>query len=681
MPFEQFLPDYFAECEQHLAAIRRVLLEFDELPAGASPDGARVQDLLRALHTLKGLSGMVGLVPAEQLAHGLEDALRDWQRAGGSLEPARVQALFTGAGLIEACIAAKRDQVEPPPVVPFLESLRHLLSQATSPAGDGAARATGSAGASPPAIAAPSRRYVFEFRPSTELAGQGIGVESVRARLTELGRLRDAKPRVDAAGGIVFEFDVDVPIGRTPDDAWRAEGMGWSTRDESATAPPAGVPPGDGGGRAASADSAPLALGSVLRVDVARVDELMRMIGELVVTRARLADALAKLPGQRAGADWEGVQESATLIERQLRALREGVMRIRLVQVGELFERMRFAVRELARETGKRVRLDVRGQETEIDKMVVERMLEPLLHLIRNAVSHGIEAPEDRIAAGKPAEGRLTLAAAASGDRITLTVEDDGAGIDRAGVAARAAERGLVAAGGGASGAELDPVSLMDILCRPGFSMREEADLASGRGVGMAVVASAVRDLGGDIALDSELGRGTRFRIELPLTLMIVDALLVELAGQIMAVPQPVLREVFQLDAGGVTPVGRHEVVAYRGGVLPLVRLRSAFGLPAAPAATGAVLVVGTASQPAGLVVDRLLGLREIVVHPLTDPLVVLRGIAGATELGDGRIALVLDASALVQAAREGASDGGSARAQRSPGSRGGSGMAEGAER
>ena len=204
-------------------------------------------------------------------------------------------------------------------------------------------------------------------------------------------------------------------------------------------------------------------------------------------------------------------------------------------------------------------------------------------------------------------------------------------------------------------GAELDDLALLDVLCAPGFSTRGEADLASGRGVGMAVVRSTLRELGGELSVETEAGRGTRFRIELPLTLMIVDALLVELAGQVMAVPQPALREVFQLEQGTATPVGSHQLVAYRGGVLPLLRLRSLFGLPPADTTRGAVLVVGSASQPVGLVVDRLLGLREIVVHPLTDPLVLLPGLAGATELGDGRISLVLDASALVHVARQAA--------------------------
>lgn len=645
MAFDQFLPEYFAECEQHLASIRRVLLDLDERSPARAPDAARMQELFRALHTLKGLSGMVGLVSAERLAHALEDALRGWTASRGPFDPEWIHALFTGTGLLEACIAAKRESSDPPPLDGFLASLQALYARSEDESYGDAREAAATA-------APPDRfiRYRFEFRPSTDLAARGIGVESVRARLMELGDLRLAVPRVDQGGAIAFEFVVDVPESSTLDEAWRGEGMSWS-RDEEIAAPAWSPAESDAKTAPAPAEAPYLAIGNVLRVDVARVDELMRMIGELVVTRARLAEALRRVPGQK-GAAWESLTDSVALIERQLRVLREGVMRIRLVQVGELFERMRFAVRELARETGKRVRFEVEGQETEIDKMVIERMLEPLLHLVRNAVSHGIETPEERLARGKPADGRLALSAAASGDRITIRVSDDGSGIDRGRIAARAVELGLLAPGG-----ELDSAALLDVLCSPGFSTREEADLASGRGVGMGVVRSTVRELSGELSLNSEPGRGTTFVVELPLTLMIVDALLVELAGQVMAVPQPSLREVFQLDGTDTTPVGTHEVVAYRGGVLPLLRLRRIFGLGGQPPRAGAVLVVGSAAQPVGLVVDRLLGLREIVVHPLTDPLVLLPGIGGATELGDGRISLVLDAAALVQVARQAADD------------------------
>jgi two-component system chemotaxis sensor kinase CheA len=383
-------------------------------------------------------------------------------------------------------------------------------------------------------------------------------------------------------------------------------------------------------------------------VDLARLDAVMRLVGDLVVSRSRLDDLLRSAgPG---GADGvrDALEETNATMERQLRRLRESVMRIRLVPIGEVFERLRFAARDAIRESGKRVTLAFEGQSTEIDKLVVDRMLEPLLHLVRNAVAHGLERPDERLARGKPADGRLTLRAAAAGDRIVVEVADDGAGIDVARVAARARARGLLAPDDA-----LTPDRLLDVLCAPGFSTRDEADMTSGRGVGMDVVRSSVRALAGELSLHTGPGAGTRFVIELPLTLMIVDALLVEIGGQQMAVPQPVLREVLRIEAAAIVTFEGNDVVAYRGRMLPLVRLARLFGLPAARAPGHFVLVVGTEAAPMGLLVDRLVGLREIVVHPVPDPLVAVPGVAGATELGDGRVSLILDAAAVLRLAQE----------------------------
>jgi two-component system chemotaxis sensor kinase CheA len=386
----------------------------------------------------------------------------------------------------------------------------------------------------------------------------------------------------------------------------------------------------------------------MVRVDLSRLDDLMRMVGELVVTRARLGESLAQLGTGSAGAVWEDLQEANDRIEHQLRTIREGVMRIRLVSVGEVFERMRFAMRDVARETGKSIRLEFSGQETQIDKLVVDRMLEPLLHLVRNSASHGIESPAERRARGKPAEGVVSLRAQTAGDRIVLEVQDDGAGIDTNRVVQRASEVGLVPAN-----AELLPDALLDIICTPGFSTRETADLASGRGVGMSVVRTTIRALGGELFVHSELGKGTRFAIELPLTLMITDALLMEVGDQAMAIPQVALREIVPYEASAVTRFENNEVLSYRERVLPLVNLAALFNLVSKPEARRHVLIVGSDTHLAGLVVDRLIGLREIVVHPLTDPLTAVPGVAGATELSDGRVSLILDAAALVRRSRE----------------------------
>ncbi len=260
-----------------------------------------------------------------------------------------------------------------------------------------------------------------------------------------------------------------------------------------------------------------------VRVDLGRLDELMRLIGDLVITRARLADSLARVERHVPPVEWRAVQENSLAIDRHLRDLREGVVRVRMVPVSEIFRRMPFVVRDLARED-KKVRLEIAGQDTELDKFLIERMMDPILHLVRNAVSHGLETIAERRAAGKTDEGLLTLSAAAVGDTVVLEITDDGRGIDAAAVARRARDNGIEVPDGPQSA--LGHEALLDILCAPGFSTREAADLASGRGVGMAVVKNTVQELGGALTLDTVAGHGTRFAIELPLTLAITDAII-----------------------------------------------------------------------------------------------------------------------------------------------------------
>jgi two-component system chemotaxis sensor kinase CheA len=386
-----------------------------------------------------------------------------------------------------------------------------------------------------------------------------------------------------------------------------------------------------------------LAPSNFVRVDLARLDDLMRLIGELVTSRARLDESLKHLQRHVAPSEWRALQETSLAMSRQLRDLREGVMRVRMVQVGEIFERMRFVVRDLARESGKEIRLELRGQETEIDKFLVERMMDPLMHLVRNAVSHGLETVEERVAKGKPPEGKITLRAATSGDNVLIEIADDGRGIDAERVAARARERGLVS-----GDVRLDEALLLGLICAPGFSTRDEADRISGRGVGMDVVCSTVEELGGTLTMATEKDGGTRFTIELPLTLAIADALIASVGGQRFAFPQTVVREVIEVEASSVRVLENNEIISYRGGVLPLVRLARLFGLEETTAGRAFhVFVIGSGASAVGLAVDRAIGQREVVVRGLNDPLVKVAGMAGATDLGDGRVVLILDVAAL----------------------------------
>jgi two-component system chemotaxis sensor kinase CheA len=626
-----FMDDYFVECDEHLATIRRLLLEMDR-GIGASVPASALEELFRSFHSIKGISGMVELRDAEMLAHHMESYLRALRQREASLSQEGVDALIAGADTLERTIAARRDAQPGPDIEHVVARLAGVMS------------GTGLSRAAIPAAAPTAATWRARFTPSAELIARGVNVDSVRARLRAAATIVDATPTV-LPQGIVFEFLL-AEVDEAAIEGWRDVGI--TVEPVAATAPVVSDDASVGGTDPLPGEtSSRLGASHVVRVDLARLDDLMRMIGDLVISRARLEAALDRVERHLPPAEWRTVQENSQKIERQLRDLREGVMRVRLVPVGEIFRRMPFVVRDLARDSGKKVRLELGGQETEIDKFLIERMMDPVLHLVRNAVSHGIETPEARAAAGKPPEGTLTLSAAGVGESVVLEIADDGRGIDTAAVIARARGFGMQVPDG-----PLGPAALLDILCAPGFSTRDESDRVSGRGVGMDVVKKTVDDLNGTIDLQSVQGEGTRWVIELPLTLSITDALIAHVGDRTFAVPQASVREVIEIDPAAIRQIEQHEIVPFRGGMLPILRLAHVFGIAARPRRGLHVFVFGTGQEAVGIAVDKIAGQREIVVRSMADSLIKVPGVAGATDLGDGRVVLILDLAALSRAAR-----------------------------
>jgi two-component system chemotaxis sensor kinase CheA len=492
------------------------------------------------------------------------------------------------------------------------------------------------------------------FVPSAALVARGVKVDLIRTRLLQIGRVLNVTPRVLVSGGVSFEFDVETNDERQL-AAWRDDGIEYAllgagsaatasaSEADSRRQPLETRPAVD-----RSRETAPAGGANFVRVDLARLDDLMRLVGDMVVTRARLEDTLQRVEAHVPFREWRSLQEHSAGIERQLRDLREGVMRVRLVPVGEIFRRMPFVIRDLAHDSGKQVLLDLVGQTTEIDKFLIERMIDPVIHLVRNAISHAIETPQQRIAAGKRPEGTIRLAASTAGESVILEIADDGAGIDVPAVAERARAAGMTLPDG-----PLDARGLLDVICASGFSTRDEADRASGRGVGMAVVRSAVEELGGTLAVETVLGHGTTFKITLPLTLAITDAIIAQVGDQTFAVPQSAVREVIEVDARALRSMERNELLTYRGGTLPIIRLTHLFSIDGKERPRFHAIVVGHGLAAVGLLVDRIAGQREIVVKTITDPLLRVDGISGATELGDGRLVLILDVSALSRTSRD----------------------------
>ena len=623
--FDQFLDDYYAECDEHLFSIRRSLVALEDEVDARAVDRAILDNLFRSFHTLKGISGMVGLGAAEQLAHHLESYLRELREGTVVLSEPGFEALSVGVSSLENVINARRNDQPIPSIDEIVERLQAVSTD----------KSNVETTTEPETPASDATRWLVEFTPTAELADRGVNVNSVRSRLQELGKLIQAKPVVKGAGEIAFEFIVETNAGTTDLADLEPDGLTFKP------APVESAP--------RAKDSQPvstIAPASVVRVDLDRLDELMRIIGELVISRTRLEDQVTELKPVTPPALWRSLQETSLSMGRQLRDLRESVMRVRMVQIGEIFERMMFVVRDLARESGKKIIVQLSGGETEIDKFLVERMMDPFMHLVRNAVSHGFETVAEREAQGKRSEGLLSLSAKTAGEMIVIKIADDGRGIDRNRVLERAKARGL-----SHGDSNIDDAALLDLICTPGFSTRDAADRESGRGVGMDVVKKATEELGGRISLVTKLGEGTTFTIELPLTLAIAEALIVSVNGQRFAVPQSAVREVLEVESASTKVLENNEIIPYRGKVLPLLRLARVFEMDYQRRDKFHVLVIGEDTNPVGLAVDRIIGQREIVVRAIKDPLAQSKGIAGATELGDQRVVLILDITALRQLA------------------------------
>ena len=388
--------------------------------------------------------------------------------------------------------------------------------------------------------------------------------------------------------------------------------------------------------------------GSSIRVSTEKIDELMNTVGELVITQSMLSQLGAKVSGPVA----EQLRSGLAQLERNMRELQESVMRVRMLPISFVFSRFPRMVRDLSARLGKQVDLKMSGEQTELDKTVLEKIGDPLVHLVRNSVDHGIELPDVRTANGKVASGTVFLEAYHKGGNITVEVGDDGGGLNKDRILAKARDRGLIG-----PNEQLSDEQIYELIFLAGFSTAEQTTDISGRGVGMDVVRRNIKELGGTIEVRSQLGKGSRFIITLPLTLAIVDGQSVSVGGETYIVPLITIIESLQLKAGMVNRVaGQGEVFWFRDRYLPVVRLYELFGTK--PRTTqlheGLIMVVeGEGRQRVGLFVDDLLGQQQVVIKSLETNFRRVEGVSGATILGDGQVALILDVPGLIRVASQ----------------------------
>jgi len=421
---------------------------------------------------------------------------------------------------------------------------------------------------------------------------------------------------------------------------------------EIPSAPPPSLPGDPASGRAVERrDARYTAKSSVVRVEFAQLDHLLNLVGELIIHRTKLqemAKTLADESDQRAaGRDLLAAVHQVAGVSQQLQ---ETVMDVRMLPIRHVFERFPRLVRDLARETGKEIELILEGESTRIDKAIIDEIGEPLVHLVRNSVDHGIEPPAERVANGKTPTGTILLSATQESNHVVITIMDDGAGIDAATVRSKAVERGLIKADEGLSDRDV-----VQLIFSQGFSTRESITEVSGRGVGLDVVLKSIERLNGLVEVETVPGVGTKFIIQLPLTLAIISALLVEVSGRTYAIPLGSVVESLKLREGEVHTISGRETLRIRDRIVPLLRLARVFGLPEdeGPEAREYAVIIGRGDKRVGVVVNRLRGQQEVVIKAL-DPAVSGEtvGMAGATIMGDGRVVLILDVASLFDGKR-----------------------------
>lgn len=645
----QFLQVFLEEAAEHLGTLETSLLELERTPRDAELLGK----LFRAAHSIKGGAATFGLPAVARFTHHAESLL-DAMREGAVVATAEtVDLLLQATDLLRTMLVGGGGDAEGPRADQLVAALQAAL------VGGGAAVPAPAA-----VVAAPAgRRIHVHFVPARDILQSGLDPLTLIRELASVGVLEDVEldatrvpdlaeldpcavtvgwrflVRADDGGSLtpeqvreVFEFaSMDAELDVEAEAEAQDPGAGAAHATSDPQAPTAGTP-----AAARAADGS-------IRVAVGKVDELVNLVGELVINQSMVGELVRGFRIEKLGQ----LIEAVAAMERNTRELQERVMGIRMVPVGSVFQRFPRMVRDLGASLGRKVDLVLIGEDTELDKGVVERLADPLTHLVRNAVDHGIESPAARVAAGKPEVGSLRLTAAHQGGHVIIELRDDGHGLDTARIRAKALAQGLIG-----PHEDLSEAAIHNLIFAAGFSTAAVVTDISGRGVGLDVVRRNIEALEGTVAIESVAGQGTCFRIVLPLTLAILDGLSLRVGEQIYVLPLTSIIESLRVRPEQYRRVlGRGELIDLRGESIPLLRLHHVFSIDVEAFSPVGRLVVIVEHQGAkmGLLVDEITGQPQVVIKSLESNYRRVDGVMGATILGDGHVALILDVPGLIR--------------------------------
>ncbi|MGH2859956.1 MAG: chemotaxis protein CheW [Solirubrobacteraceae bacterium] len=659
MDTSEYMPMFLAEAQEHLQELNLAVVALEDDPTNQET----VDGIFRIAHSLKGMSATMGFSAIAELTHAMEDVFEVLrQRAGGLHHEAITTVLACLDGLQAAVDSIERSGAENLDPAALIEQLRALIRERT--ADQALERAGGAIIPDPEVVAAVradgGRILHVKVTLDTDVMMPAVRAHMVLASLGGHGEMIGSIPTPDGIENfeghqieawIVTEHE-EAELARTAtrvSDVASADVVELRDSEQTSPAPAAGQAPAETPATVAAATAQDAAAAAqqaaagaghsaarTVRVDAERLDTLMHLMGELVIHRTAVEAYTANIKSPE-------LQHAVQNLTRSSQSLQSMVMQVRMIPVDVVFMRFPRLVRDLSNKLEKDIELDLVGRETELDRTVVDSLGDPLVHLVRNSLDHGIEPPDVREAAGKPRTGTLTIAARHAGGSVVIEVRDDGRGVDPQAVAGKALERGLIDT---ETAKHIDTKQAIELLFAPGFSTAEVTSDISGRGVGMDVVRTTIRELGGEVLMESVPGQGTSAQIRLPLTLAIVSALQVDVSGAPFAIPIDRVERTLRLGEHTVRQIAGRRVLSLEDGVIPLLEGAKTFGRSATSEHDLVVIVRGN-DKRIGLTVDELVGQRELVTRPL--PAVVSDGqpVSGGAVLADGQIALIVDCDAL----------------------------------
>ena len=629
MDLSQYAELFLAESREHLSACNQLLLEWERRPAAPEPVGG----IFRAVHTVKGMAATMGYARVADLAHRMENLLDHLRRGGQPPADDIIQLLFRATDALEKAVdlavAGRERDADVAGVAADLDRAMARLAP------DKPREEHEVVAAPPPDVGGGGRLIQVVLRPEAQIKG-GRAMLIIR-KAQSLGAVQGIAPSPaafeaeDFDGRFAFRLDsartvaeIEAAV-RSVGDVERVTTSGGEGDDER-------MAPAEGGAAGGAGRS------RHIRVDLRRLDSLMDLIGELVTTRGRLNDLASERKDP-------AIDDVAIQVSRLSADLQAEIIQARMTPVWQVFDRFPRLVRDVARQLDKQVAFKVEGKEIELDRAILDELGDPLVHLLRNAVDHGIEAPAERKKRGKKPEGEIVLSAVRERSSVAISITDDGRGIDRAQVLAKALREGLVEP----HTESLSDDQLLRVLARPGFSTATQVTNVSGRGVGIDVAMTKIRALGGSIEIRTQPGKGTSFVLRLPVTLAIVRALIAAVGTERYALPLTYVAETAEFGAIAMTTMEGREAMVLHDRVVPLVHLRNLLSVVGdAPAPRRPVIVLEMGERRTGVVVDGMLGQQEIVVKGFEAPQGTLPVFSGATIMGDGVPALILDAAGLL---------------------------------